>query len=197
MKIDFTRKEFFWKYYDSCLQNFNDYKSCGWIDSQSQTLRYSAMFETGIIQSNSTILDWGCGDGNLIEFLQNINFNFKNYTGYDINPKMIDFALNKFPDNNFTSKLSRSKTDWVVASGIFSIDISEDEMKSEIQSMWKHSKIGVAFNLISDGWSGAGRNLCTWNKSQVLEWVSSNFPKIKVVQGYLGDEDFTVFLLRQ
>ena len=50
------------------------------------------------LKKYTNVLDVGCGTGILYPYLKE---KFKNYTGIDISPKMIEVAFRKYPSGNF------------------------------------------------------------------------------------------------
>ena len=61
-------------------------------------------FEIGMdkIEDNASILDIGCGTGNLIKYLkETIQFNEKNYTGIDFSQEMVNYCKIKYPQSSF------------------------------------------------------------------------------------------------
>tara|TARA_R110000851_G_scaffold14849_1_gene49850 strand:+ start:207 stop:812 length:606 start_codon:yes stop_codon:yes gene_type:complete len=83
------------EWYDSKLEQFgeNDYRSLNWgdKDGKSAKARYQQMFEQ-YDWSNKRILEVGCGWGSFFDF----NFKCDYYHGIDINPKLINIAIDKF-----------------------------------------------------------------------------------------------------
>ena len=61
-------------------------------------------FEIGMdkIEDNASILDIGCGTGNLIKYLKKTkDFNEKNYTGIDFSQEMVDYCKLQYPQSSF------------------------------------------------------------------------------------------------
>lgn len=83
------------EWYDSKLEQFgeNDYRSLNWgdKDGKSAKARYQQMFEQ-YDWSNKKVLEIGCGWGSFFDF----NFKCDYYHGIDINPKLINIAIDKF-----------------------------------------------------------------------------------------------------
>jgi len=83
------------EWYDSKLEQFgeNDYRSLNWGDKEGKSAkaRYQQMFEH-YDWSNKRILEVGCGWGSFFDF----NFKCDYYHGIDINPKLINIAIDKF-----------------------------------------------------------------------------------------------------
>jgi hypothetical protein len=83
------------EWYNSKLEQFgeNDYRSLNWGDKEGKSAkaRYQQMFEH-YDWSNKRILEVGCGWGSFFDF----NFKCDYYHGIDINPKLINIAIDKF-----------------------------------------------------------------------------------------------------
>jgi len=83
------------EWYDSKLEQFgeNDYRSLNWgdKDGKSAKARYQQMFEQ-YDWSNKRVLEVGCGWGSFFDF----SFKCDYYHGIDINPKLINIAIDKF-----------------------------------------------------------------------------------------------------
>jgi len=83
------------EWYNSKLEQFgeNDFRSLNWGDKEGKSAkaRYQQMFEH-YDWSNKRILEVGCGWGSFFDF----NFKCDYYHGIDINPKLINIAIDKF-----------------------------------------------------------------------------------------------------
>lgn len=74
-------------------------ESVGWKNHEEQNLRFDILFR-GIELNNKTILDVGCGLGDLVPYLKNrLNNNFY-YVGIDISKKLITHAKKKYSNSN-------------------------------------------------------------------------------------------------
>ena len=69
-----------------------------WGSRESQRLRFDILTQIGNL-NNRTLLDLGCGQADLFAYLQSNNIKSK-YTGYDLTPKMIKVAKEKFPERS-------------------------------------------------------------------------------------------------
>lgn len=90
--------------------------------------------------SRAELLDFGCGPGNLIEFLQNhLSLPYKcSYSGYDIRSSMIDLAESIYSDSSlvdlqfFTEEECIDESyDLICAFGVFYHKLDEDIVKSK------------------------------------------------------------------
>lgn len=76
-------------------QHGRDIKTVGWGSEQSQRLRFEVLFR-GLDPKGKTILDVGCGLGDLIPFLEQQTGGDFNYVGIDIAEKLIGDARSTY-----------------------------------------------------------------------------------------------------
>lgn len=130
-----------------------------WNGKESQFLRFSILsrlFENS--NKKFSLLDFGCGFGSLIEYLDQTDISCK-YYGYDISPKMIETAANLYSnrkDTQFSSSFNSQIFDFTLASGIFNVkgeNFSNDEWLSYIletlNQISSNSKLGFSFNCLT------------------------------------------------
>lgn len=112
---------------------------------------------TKIPLKGKNILDVGCGSGDFVTFLR--TFAIKKYLGIDIYEPALTIARKKYPQERFVnedilSPLFRKKFDYVFCSGALSLKLESLDnyyfLRLMLTKMWKTSKIGIAFNLLSD-----------------------------------------------
>lgn len=80
-----------------------DFKSLAYGSLESQLKKFQALVEVGLDKEDKlvTILDVGCGFGDLVEFMKRKKIKFK-YKGIDISPKIVEIAKEKRPNLNIT-----------------------------------------------------------------------------------------------
>ncbi|WP_424357081.1 class I SAM-dependent methyltransferase [Methanocella sp. MCL-LM] len=140
-------------YYGSKLEQFgHDTRSLGWIPG-GRKARFTALSEIGDLDGCS-ILDVGCGFGDLYGFLVNKGLKI-DYTGIDIHPQFVEIARKAYPEarffaGDFDDGLLQEEYDWAFAAGIFTIKISDNEAfaKGMLQKMLKVSRRGVAADFL-------------------------------------------------
>ena len=140
--------------YNVSLEKYGyDPRSLQWSKDR-QSIRFGVLSEIGNL-INCSILDVGCGFGDLYGFLIKKGLNIK-YTGYDINPNLIKVARGIYPDIHFEVKDIEEEDiderfDWVFASGVFNKKISDSKlwMQNMLIEMFKLSNKGVATDFIS------------------------------------------------
>jgi SAM-dependent methyltransferase len=77
----------------------NNLKTVGWGTSEDQILRFEMLFR-GLNPKGKTILDVGCGLGDLIDYLDKVTGGDYNYIGVDIAEKLISSAKEKYSRPN-------------------------------------------------------------------------------------------------
>lgn len=155
-------------YYEDLLSKHGEnYLALDWNSRESQKLRYQIfkeLFVYGKKASNISILDVGCGFGDLYGFLKAEGLLSRHrirYTGYDISSKLLEVARKKYPDAKFELKdileeRHLPKFDYIFASGVFNIRTTDtgshlEFVKSMLLRMYDLGNYGVAVNFLSEG----------------------------------------------
>ena len=124
--------------YNSELEKYglNDKRSLFWTKDK-QDMRFNALLGEEFKKSHMTILDYGCGFGDLNSFLMRNYYNLI-YNGCDINQNFIKTAQDNHPDKNIFLINSvneiKSNYDIILISGTFNLISLDDisEMKTYI-----------------------------------------------------------------
>jgi len=140
--------------YNERLEKYgDDPKTLGWFKGR-QPLRFKILAEIGILDGSS-VLDVGCGFGDLFNFLRNLGINV-NYTGIDINPDIIKLAREKNPELrfevlDFDKEEIDGKFDWVVSSGIFNYKLTDNARftRNMLEKMFLKAEKGIAADFMS------------------------------------------------
>lgn len=150
------------KYYEDLLQKHGDHwSSLDWKSAESQKLRFEVLCDIFVMAektSNFSLLDIGCGFGDLYHFLDQRKIRC-DYTGYDIAPRIIETARHKYPKAKFEVRdvLSDDKPrqfDFVLCCGALNISFEEppehlEFIRSMLLRMFELCKIGVGVNFLS------------------------------------------------
>lgn len=134
-----------------------DYERVGWGSLESQQKRFKILSEIGDL-SHCSILDVGCGLGDLYDFLID-KYSDITYSGTDINSKMIQGAVERHPTVKFTqtditsdlSILKEREFDYVFLSGALNLseDKHEETILNIVDAMFTMAKKGVGINFLS------------------------------------------------
>lgn len=135
-------------------------KGVDWKDSASQALRFDRLLLHLERPASYSLLDVGCGLGDLVPVLQAEDKAF-DYLGIDFLPRMVELAQGRFsadPRVNFQNRAldEVSETfDFAVASGILNLkmDVPDEEWLQHIlrtlDGMHRVTRKGFAFNILT------------------------------------------------
>jgi SAM-dependent methyltransferase len=185
-------------FYNQYLEAFSikDPSAVGWTDESTQHKRFKALFGIGI-SDGDRILDYGCGLGHLNNYIALNGFKSISYVGVDINPNYIAMAKQLYPDDgifmvgDIESVKVNPGVEYVIGSGVFTYGITLDEVISKIEVAYDLCFRGVAFNFLNkkSGLDG----LLMYDPKEITNRLS-HIGDVTVVSGYLGDEDFTIYI---
>ncbi len=189
-------------YYDSLIKEYgpNDSRSVGWTSESTEKIRYTILSEIGDL-NNHSILDVGCGFGNLYDFLKNKNLSFS-YKGIDINPKIISLAKEKHPNISFETldfgSYQNGKYDYIFCSGALSFKVPNYKQFyfEYIKKMFNSSNIGIAFNMLNyknNTNHGDDKLFATYSTKEIYDFCLTLTSKVTIRENYLPN-DFTIYL---
>lgn len=144
-------------YTQKVIQHGDSSLGVDWNSKESQYLRFEQLLKV-ITKKKFSLLDYGCGYGELINYLNNTDFDC-NYHGYDLSEEMIKKAIEKFGANDktkFVSVFPEENFDYTIASGIFNVKLnlaSDTEWYAyiieTINLFHKISTSGFSFNALT------------------------------------------------
>ena len=142
-------------YYQETFKDWgHSVDALSWEDEQKQVLRFEILSSI-IPKSSGSVLDIGCGFGDLYQFLQTHGQGAVAYTGIDLMPQFTEIARSRFPHVTFIDgdfHQLNQVYDFVLASGPFSIKVADNMqmIQGALKKMWAISSKGLAFNLLSN-----------------------------------------------
>ncbi|MFZ6720359.1 class I SAM-dependent methyltransferase [Undibacterium sp. Ji49W] len=174
-------------------------QALGFRGPESQTKRFETLCTWGDF-SGCSILDLGCGYGDLKPFLDQ-RYNKLIYLGVDFLKEFVEAAqerLGHLPNTQFFQSdfltTGLPEVDIVIASG--SLNYRSENVLHPwqiISQMWKVAGKGVAFNLLDAEVFGQDEMLCGYIKDEVLTYCRKLDPQAELISGYLPD-DFTILM---
>lgn len=178
-------------------------KALQWRNEKSAHLRYEQLV-ADVYFENRSILDVGCGFGDIIDFIAKKTKKFE-YTGVDIVPEFIDVAKKKYPKYKFVlrdyfSKPLKRKFDIVISSGALNSNMKDAESfrKKAIGVMFEHAEEALAFNM-------AGGHPQPENKRTNKVWYADSLEVLRycmtlttkvIFRNHYHKRDFTIILLK-
>ena len=186
------------------LQHTNRPEQLGWCSEGMQYLRFSVLTHFISDMSNHSILDVGCGHGDLYS---SFNKKPKLYVGIDCFNESLKIAKDRTRDYNspvlficcdFLAKdfVKDESYDYVFASGTFNLQRPDYtdlfiQIEQAIIKMWKFSNIGISFNFLSTKAKLRQVNYTEfvyYDPLKVLEVCFRLTPYVSFFQNYSGNE---------
>lgn len=137
--------------YSERLKKFgNDPRTLGWDSQESQRVRFARVLESVALEGRS-LLDIGCGLADLLGFIREQGAELSAYTGWDINPDLIQACQERFPESAFEVRNlmldaeAASPFDVVTMFGVLNFRFREFENETFARQM-----IGKAFALCNE-----------------------------------------------
>lgn len=168
-----------------------------WNSKFTQEIRFLILSQICSLEGKS-ILDMGCGFGDLYGFLKERVKDFE-YTGIDIHPEMIQSAKKKYPEAEFLELNFKDyegpKYDIIFASGALSFKVPDykEFYFSIIKKMFEYSKEAVAFNMLDVRQHINDKDFAAYSLPEVYDFCKLLTDKISIRQDYLS-YDFTFYL---
>ncbi len=159
-----------------------------WSSRSSQYKRFKVLLrliEKFIKNKEPRIADLGCGFGDFLLYLKKYSKISYKYSGYDINPKMIEYCKKKF--SNFFFKVSCipvEKCDFTLISGTYNYAVIENVKLWEryllfnLQQCYNQSYEGVIFNLQFSRKSKIINNIYYTNHDSMNKKLNENFKRV-------------------
>jgi SAM-dependent methyltransferase len=194
------------QYYVQKSNAEDDAIKVGWKNIHSQHIRFEQLLRSFTFEENDTIIDLGCGLGDLYSYIleKYPNIHFK-YIGYDVLPEMIERAKLKYKDTAATfiqiDELSEiDSADYILVSGIFNLkhSIDDDEwlnyIKGTVSLMTNKSQKGISFNCLTSfsDIEYKKQELYYANPMSIFEFCKVNLSKNVALYHDYQEYDFTI-----
>ncbi|HWU24735.1 MAG TPA: class I SAM-dependent methyltransferase [Candidatus Paceibacterota bacterium] len=189
------------RFYTDHIQRFgtHDPRALGWRNDASQLDRFSVLTEIADL-TNASILDEGCGFGDLYPFLKS-RFSGIQYSAVDINQTAIATAQERYPEVSFEvadfSDYTEGPFDYVLSSGAltFNMDNAVPTYQAHMRKMYDLCIKGVAFNVLDRKAVTQTDEYLGWDPEETEAYCNTFAEKVIVRHDY-SLEDFTVYLYR-
>ena len=179
------------KFYDATLKKHGESAAgVAWSDEYRQRRRFGALLAQVPDLAASTVVDAGCGLGDLWLYMRSKNLTPRRYIGLDMHEAMVEKARERTGRAVLRRDLLKGplpEADWYLASGTFNL-LTRFETILAVKRCLDASSRGIVFNLLK------GRDRSdTYNYwlPQEIKKACRNFGKVTICEGYL-EGDFTV-----
>jgi SAM-dependent methyltransferase len=159
-----------------------------WDDPQTQYFRFYELVKCiDLDDKNISILDVGCGNGELYKFLNFLGFRGE-YVGCDINLSLIKQSKKRFKGIQFfhadimEGQIKR-KFDYVLTSGLFNTNAGQsvEWINNFLKKMLSLSKRAVIFNAISSYVNYKEKSLYYLSPGEIMDFAIKNLsPRITI-----------------
>lgn len=175
-----------------------------WSSREIQELRFRVLFETSGLKAGDSLLDVGCGFGDLGDWLARQGCPV-DYTGIDLSPELLAEGRRRHPGIHlhegdiFDFDPSPQSHDWVLLSGALNSNLDDQGAYARrvIRRMYAACRKGIAFNLLDARHERTANcwDLQSFVPTDVGALVGRLSPCWKIRDDYL-ENDFTVVVWR-
>lgn len=190
----------------TCANAKEGWQASMWLSEDDQYERFAVAI--GILPNLSgeySVLDVGCGTGDLYPFLKTRNKGIS-YTGVDISTAMIEKAKQKWPKANFVYNDFMSPNfpeincqyDYVFGIGSFNLKVNEQDQYIEetLEKMWRLARRGMVVTMLSDNCDGPKHEqYYYYDASKILQWCLKK-TKYLMVNHASTHPEFVVFMYK-
>jgi trans-aconitate methyltransferase len=188
--------------YDKSLGQFGPGpKALLWWDYRSMAIRFRELVKNVPVEEK-TIMDAGCGLGDLLPYLYAKSVNFR-YTGYDKKPEFIEEAKRRYEGHEFKigDPLNHrlGLYDVVVSSGVMNGNVKNwmDKRKKMIANLFDQTGEVLAFNMAGGHTPPPNDSLIAYaDASETLEFCKTLTKHVKLNTDYLHN-DFTIVMYKK
>lgn len=200
--MDELSKEYVISFFDKNLMLHGDRPEAVRWSPTGQILHYQAMLDIGDIYGKR-ILDFGCGKGDFYQFLKGKGIHVE-YHGCDINEKLIALAKQKFPDIDFRvvdmdKDALGEDFDYIFLCGVFNLNVQGlgEIIKSTLIKLFKHCRIGLAFNALSSHNPKKDFELHYTSSEDMFSFAVKNLSPYVSLRHDRMNYDFTMFVYKE
>jgi SAM-dependent methyltransferase len=170
----------------------------GWKQPEGQQARFKILSRIASLD-DCTVLDAGCGHGDLCAFLHNI-YPGVQYMGVEQIPAHLEVAVSRynhlfntrFFEGDFASA-ALPEADYILACGALSYRNSDNLfLLKTIGKLFASCKMGLGFNLLSKTDFAEGL-LTAYDPEYIRSYCRTLTDKVRLIEDYYED-DFTIFM---
>lgn len=195
--MDNPSKDYIIDYFSKRFLHFKDNPAAvGWTPS-GQKLRYEVITKLLNLE-RSSILDFGCGKGDLYGFLKERGLEVK-YAGVDINPELINFASKKYPGINFyTIDIEKENLpdnfDYIIICGVFNLRVEgvKESAYRTLKKLFNHTKRSLLFNCPSIYTGKKDMDIYYYDPCELLGIALGSTKNVNLYHGLIEGEIFLI-----
>lgn len=204
-----------YEHYEKCYNEHGDsHKGVDWPDQEDAIKRYMVMsdiFRKVPQYYSYSLLDFGCGLSHYYDFLRDYNFYpafISDYTGMDISEKFINHCRSVYDYNEYICQDIKENNDFpnydfIVANGVFTekLDLSYEDMfdffGSTVTELFRHTKKGLAFNVMSKHVDWERDDLFHVSFDKMAQFIKDNLSKHFTFRQDYGLYEYTTYVFKE
>lgn len=170
--------------------------------AEGQLARYEALLDIAPGIEGKSILDFGCGKGDFCGFLKDKHIRV-DYTGFDINEKLISVAATKYPSSAFRvfdigKDPLNEDFDYIFLCGVFNLKFQgiDKLIRSSLKELFGHCRIGLAFNALSARTPKKDFELQYVSEEEIRDFAVKELSPRVIIKHDRTPYDFTMFVYR-
>lgn len=120
-------------FFQNCFEQYGESpEGVGWNSDSAQEIRFNQLLKVIQPADSFSLVEYGCGYGHLIDYMEKIGYHPSRYYGVDILESAIQAAKKRY-GNNPTVSFHRSldeipEADYLIASGVFNVKLEHDNV---------------------------------------------------------------------
>jgi cyclopropane fatty-acyl-phospholipid synthase-like methyltransferase len=195
------------EHYNECFKNHGDnHLGVDWPKYEDTLTRYKVMYELIKDDTDSTILDFGCGLGHFNKWLLD-NDKVLKYSGLDINESFYNYCSNKYQNNTFYLKDiliddNIPNFDYIVCNGTFTEkkDLTQSNMTnfmfSVLKKLWNKTNKGISFNVMSKNVEWERDDLYHMSMDEITKFLTENLSRNILIRHDYKLYEYTVYVYK-
>ncbi len=200
--MDELSKKYVISFFDNALRMYGDRPEALRWTAKGQLLHHECLLDINSSIKGKKVLDYGCGKGDFYQFLKDRNILIQ-YTGFDINEKLISLARQKFPECRFRvfdieKDILNEDFDYIFLCGVFNLKVQrlEETIKNTLTKLFNHCRVAVAFNALSAHNPKKDFELHYVYPEEILEFAVKNLSPFVTIRRDRIPYDFTMFVYK-
>lgn len=198
--VDPSAKDQLLSFYNFHLKKFGDRPEALRWTPKGQLKRYYTFLDIAPNLNNATVLDYGCGTGDLYRFFKRRGLDVR-YTGVDINENFINLAKKKFPECSFKvmnidDEELEGFYDYIFICGVFNLRVPgvDDDLRNALVALFKHCNKALALNALSSHTPVKDPELHFTSPEAMVKFSLENLSPSVVLRHDRVQNDFTLFI---